>query len=190
MTLKTLDQKVMDLCALAIEFAADNDESLDKHDVEPLGYQRGYQAIAVAWLSGYDSRGDAPACLQKLIDSHYSAQEQEWARQYPDRLCLYDSMESGESRIANEAEEWLDAALSGPDGHGEAAYLQIEIAFDDDSVYWESRFTNEINQALSAGGKGQISASILLTMDDEHAEKLAGIIAESAYEWPSLAASA
>ena len=104
-----LDQKAFDLCALAIEAAADDDESIDKRDPEKLSHQRGSEVTGVAWLSGYDSRGDAPPCLQKVIDSHYDAQNREWQRQYPDRPDLHTCYDSDNPALSSEAEEWLDA---------------------------------------------------------------------------------
>lgn len=179
-----LDKKTFILCGLAIEAAADDDESIDKRDPEKLSYRRGSEVTGVAWLSGYDSRGDAPPCLQKVIDSHYDAQNAEWKRQYPDRPDLHDCYNSDDSDLSAEAEKWLDAVLTGPDGNGEAAYLQIEVTFDDDSVQWWARFTDEINAPLSDGGRGEMDAEAFLALDDDAMEKLAQQIAFSAYDFP------
>jgi hypothetical protein len=179
-----LDQKTFILCGLAIEAAADDDESIDKRDPSKLEYQRGSEVTGVAWLSGYDSRGDAPPCLQKVIDSHYDAQNAEWKRQYPDRPDLHLCVDYADALpYAGEAEEWLDAVLSGPDGRGEAAYLQIEVTFDDDTVQWWARFTDEINAPLSEGGRGEMDAEAFLALDDDALETLAKEIAESAYDY-------
>lgn len=178
-----LDQKAFDLCALAIEAAADDDESIDKHDPAKLEYRRGSEVTGVAWLSGYDSRGDAPPCLQKVIDSHYDAQNAEWQRQYPARPDLHTCYDSDNPALSSEAEEWLDAVLSGPDGRGEAAYLQIEVTFDDDTVKWWARFTDEINAPLSDGGRGEMDAEAFLALDEAEMEALAKDIAESAYDY-------
>jgi hypothetical protein len=182
--LEQLDQKAFDLCALAIEAAADDDESIDKRDPEKLEYRRGSEVTGVAWLSGYDSRGDAPPCLQKVIDSHYAAQNAEWQRQHPDRPDLWLCVDYEDALpYAGEAEEWLDAVLSGPDGRGEAAYLQIEVTFDEDTVKWWARFTDEINAPLSEGGRGEMEAAAFLALDEAEMEALAKDIAESAYDY-------
>jgi hypothetical protein len=178
-----LDQKTFILCGLAIEAAADDDESIDKRDPEKLEYQRGSEVCGVAYLSGYDSRGDAPPCLQKVIDSHYEAQASEWAKAYPEWPDLHTAYDGSDSAISEEAVKWLDAALSGPDGHGEAAYLQIEVTFDEDSVQWWSRFTDEINASLSEGGRGEMDAKAFLALGDSALEGLAKEIAESAYDY-------
>lgn len=78
MTYTELDEKTLALCNLAIESAADDDESISKNDASKMEYQRGSEVVGVAWLSGYDSRGNAPKCLQKVIDSLYAAQDSEW----------------------------------------------------------------------------------------------------------------
>lgn len=91
---------------------------------------------------------------------------------------MYDAYESDDEEIVQEAEEWLNAALS-----DEAAYLQIEITFDDDSVQWWARFTNEINTPLDDGGRGEMDAETFLALDDDAMEKLAKEIAESAYNY-------
>ena len=183
MTYTELDDKVLALCNLAIEMAADDDESIDKREASKMEYQRGSEVVGVAWLSGYDSRGDAPPCLQKVIDSLYDAQAAEWARQYPERGSLFDAYESEDESIVNEAEEWLSAALE-----GEAAFLQIEITFDqgnfdNDSIQWWAAFTNEINNPLGPCGRGEMDAETFLALDDDAMEKLAKEIAESAYNY-------
>lgn len=182
MTFEKLDQRVLDLCGLAMQFAADNDESIDPREASKLEFQRGATVTGVAWLSGYDSRGDAPPCLQRVIDSCYDAQAAEWARQYPERPPLFDACESEDPEIYADWEKWMDAALDGPDGRGDAAYLQIEITFDDDTVKWTARFTDEINAPLAKGGEGEIEAEAFLALDADALDALAEEIAESAYE--------
>lgn len=182
MTLEKLDQKALDLCTLAIESAADNDESIDKRDASKLEFKRGAEVTGVAWLSGYDSRGDAPPMIQKVIDSLYDAQAAEWQRQYPDRPGLFEANDSEDPETQRDAEAWLDATLDGADGRGDAVYLQIEVIFDDDSVKWTARFTDEISAPLSKGGEGEIEVPVFLAMDDDALEALADEIAESAYE--------
>lgn len=180
----TLDDKILALCQLAIESAADNDESLDgDRDAERLEYQRGAEACRPAHLSGYDTRGDAPQTLQKVIDSCYEAQAAEWAQQYPDRPGLYEAYDEGDraSDIRNEAEDWLDAAL-----YDEYAFLQIEVTYDDSTVKWESRFTNEYNRNLGHVGQGEIEIEDFEALDEDALEKLAEQIAEAAYDYTWL----
>lgn len=174
-----IDIKVLALCQLAIDSAIDNDESLDyPRTAEPLEFQRGAEAVSPAYLSGYDSRGDAPPTLQRLIDRCYAFQDEEWQRQFPDRGTLWEAYDSGEGRFASEAEEWLDAALI-----DEYAYLQIEVTYDESTVKWEARFTNEINAPLGHVGQGEIDFEDFLALDDEALEKLAEQIAEAAYDY-------
>lgn len=175
----SIDNKVLELLTLAIEIAADNDESIDR-DREPelLEYQRGAEVCSPAYLSGYDSRGDAPPTLQNVIDRCYELQNDEWKRQYPDRNDLWESHEHGEPDVSRQAEEWLDAALI-----DEYAYLQIEVIYDDSTVKWESRFTNEINAPLGHVGRGETDLDAFLDLDDDALAKLAEQIAEAAYDY-------
>lgn len=176
-----IDDKVLKLCQLAIEAAASDDESIDgDRDAELLEFQRGAEVCSPAYLSGYDSRGDAPPTLQKLIDRCYEAQAAEWANQYPDRPGLFEAYDEGDraSDIRNEAEDWLNAALD-----DEWAYLQIEVTYDETTVKWESRFTNEINAPLGHIGKGEIDRDEFEALDDDCLERLAEKIAEAAYDY-------
>lgn len=178
------DGKILNLLGLALESAADNDESIDR-DRTPdlLEHRRGAEIVSPAYLSGYDSRGDAPPTLQKLIDSHYEAQNAEWKRQYPDRPDLWEAYDSGEGPWAADAEEWLDAALDGPDGRGECAFLQIEVTYDDSTVKWESRFTDEVNAPLGHVGTGELDLDDFLALEYHDLEKLAEQIAAAAYDY-------
>ncbi len=176
-----IDNKVLALCQLAIDNAADNDESVDGGRIaELLEYQRGAEAVSPAYLSGYDSRGDAPPTLQKVIDRCYELQNDEWQRQFPQRGTLWEAYDGEDKEIAQIAEAWLDAALL-----DEYAYLQIEVTYDDSTVKWESRFTNEINAPLGHVGRGEIDLDAFLDLDDDALEKLAEQIAEAAYGFAS-----
>lgn len=175
----SIDNKVLELLSLAIESAADNDESIDRdRQPELLEYQCGAEVCSPAYLSGYDSRGDAPPTLQKVIDRCYELQNDEWKRQYPDRDDLWESHEHGDPDVSQEAEEWLDAALS-----DEYAFLQIEVTYDDSTVKWESRFTNEYNGSLGHVGRGEIDLDDFIALDDAALAKLAEQIAEAAYDY-------
>lgn len=178
-----IDDKVLALCQLAIDNAADNDESIDSGRVaERLEFQRGAEAVSPAYLSGYDSRGDAPPTLQKVIDRCYEIQAEAWHDNFPDRPDLFEAYDSDNRVIAAEAEEWLDAAL-----HDEYAFLQIEVTYDDSTVKWESRFTDEVNAPMGHVGKGEIDRHDFEALDEEALEKLADQIAEAAYDYPYVA---
>lgn len=172
-----IDDKVLALCQLAIDSAADNDEAIDSgREAELLQYQRGAEACSPACLSNYDSRGTAPPTLQTVIDRCYDLQNEEWKRQYPDRGDLWETHEHGEPAHAREAEEWLDAALI-----DEYAFLQIEVTYDDSTVKWESRFTNEYNGSLGHVATGEIDRDDFEALNEDALEKLAEQIAEAAY---------
>jgi hypothetical protein len=178
-TAMNIDDKVLRLCQLAIEAASSDDASIDgDRDAELLEFQRGAEVVSPAHLSSYDTRGDAPPTLARVIQTCYNMQNDEWKRQYPDRANLWDSYEDTNCEIAQEAEEWLHAALD-----DEWAYLQIEVTYDETTVKWKSRFTNEINTPLGHIGEGEIDRDEFEALDDDCLERLAEKIAEAAYDY-------
>jgi hypothetical protein len=177
---ETVREKMRLLMLALIENIGDNDEALDIRDreMDKLEYQDGFEFVVPAYLNYYWSSGTGTPMHDKLIQRLLDSQAEEWARQYPDRLGLAETMMADEDLpYRDDAEEWENAALT-----DEVIYLRIEMIRADGDIKFTACFMNEINIPFGDEYEVEIDESAFLTLEGEELEAFANKIAAAPYE--------
>ena len=144
-TIKAKMEAVLDAMR---ELASDGDEALDAYNrpIAPMHYGTGFEWCAPAPLGFYGSTGTGTLFIDKLIERCEQSQADEWARQYPSRVGLFECYGEGGGEFYQEAEEWIDAATD-----EQWIYLSLEIELRDGDVIIRAALGDEINRPV--GGK-------------------------------------